>query len=227
MPGWSSCRRCLGRRPWPLLLIAPACCGMDGADRPAAQPAGARDLQRVMAASWLTSTGRTMEAVLLVNSPTGLAFVLAGDAAGDGCRILLAQPLLHLWVRSLARRRMRAIGAFLVAYFAVWLAAGPVLLAITPSPSAWPPKAAALTGRSRWPSCSPSCGASAPSGRSASTAATSCRGSRRSAWPPTADCLLFGARTGAWCVGACWALMVVPLVVDGSASRGDARESCS
>jgi predicted metal-binding membrane protein len=29
------------------------------------------------------------------------------------------------------------------------------------------------------------------------------------------DCLRFGARTGAWCVGACWALMVVPLVVDG------------
>jgi predicted metal-binding membrane protein len=28
------------------------------------------------------------------------------------------------------------------------------------------------------------------------------------------DCLLFGARNGAWCVGACWALMVLPLVVD-------------
>src|ERR1700694_1901797 len=44
--------------------------------------------------------------------------------------VSLSRPILHLWARSPPRRRTRPIAAFLIAYFAVWMAAGPVLLAI-------------------------------------------------------------------------------------------------
>ena len=54
----------------------------------------------------------------------------------DWCAMLLAmmppllgEPLAHLRRRSLARRRARAISAFVAGYGAVWLAAGIILLA--------------------------------------------------------------------------------------------------
>ena len=154
----------------------------------------------------------TIEAVLLVNSPIGLALSWLVMLLAM-MPLLLAQPLLHLWVRSLARRRMRAIGRFSVRLFRGLDGGRDRSCWRSPSPSAWP-RRAATCWPSRWPSCSPSCGASVPVRQ---VCLNRCHVlPRLSPFGLAADrdCLLFGARTGAWCVGACWALMVVPLVVD-------------
>jgi predicted metal-binding membrane protein len=124
----------------------------------------------------------------------------------------LARPILHLWVRSLARRRTRAIAAFLIAYFAVWMAAGPGFLAIAvvvrmaAKGSDVLAIALALVLALLWRLCP-----------IRQICLNRCHGlPRLSPFGLAADrdCLLFGVRTGAWCVGACWPLMVVPLVVD-------------
>ena len=199
----------LGRQPWPLLLIA-SLLGwtvLIGLQHSLLVP----EICSVMAASWPNVDARTIEAVLLVNSPMGLAvswlvMLLAMMP------LLLAQPLLHLWVRSLARRRMRAIAAFLFAYFAVWMAAGPVLLAIAVAVrmatkgSDVLAVALALVLALLWRVCPVR-----------QVCLNRCHVlPRLSPFGLAADrdCLLFGARNGAWCLGACWALMVVPLVVD-------------
>ncbi len=199
----------LGRRPWPLLLIASLLgwTALIGLQHSLLVP----EICSVMAASWPNLDSRTMEAVLLVNSPIGLALSWLVMLLAM-MPLLLAQPLLHLWVRSLVRRRTRAIGAFLIAYFAVWMAAGPVLLAIAVAVrmatkgSDVLAVALALGLALLWRVCP-----------IRQVCLNRCHVlPRLSPFGLAADrdCLLFGARTGAWCVGACWALMVVPLVVD-------------
>jgi hypothetical protein len=61
---------------------------------------------------------------------------------------LLASPLLHLWRRSLPRRRGRAIALFLLGYAVIWLAAALLLFAIA---VALVVMAAALPGGSSLP----------------------------------------------------------------------------
>lgn len=119
---------------------------------------------------------------------------------------LLVGPLRHLGARSLPRRRAVASVLFLAAYAAVWSAGGVLLLAMTDfldrlGPGAaialgvagsWqfsPVKQRCLNGHHRRPSL-------AAFGRQADLAA-----------------LRFGARHGAWCVGSCWAAMLLPLLV--------------
>ena len=199
----------LGRQPWPLLLIASLLgwTALIGLQHSLLVP----EICSVMAVSWPNVDGRTIEAVLLVNSPTGLALSWLVMLLAM-MPLLLAQPLLHLWVRSLARRRIRAIAAFLFAYFAVWMAAGPVLLAIAVAVrmatkgSDVLAVALALVLAVLWRVCPVR-----------QVCLNRCHVlPRLSPFGVAADrdCLLFGARMGAWCVGACWALMVVPLVVD-------------
>jgi predicted metal-binding membrane protein len=200
----------LGRQPWPLLLVASLVgwTALIGLQHSLLVP----EICSVMEASWPNLDARTIDAVLLVNSPLGLAvswlvMLLAMMP------LLLAQPMLHLWVRSLARRRMRAIAAFLIAYFAVWMAAGPILLAIAVAVrmatkgSDVLAVALALVLALLWRVCP-----------LRQVCLNRCHLlPRLSPFGLAADrdCLRFGARTGAWCVGSCWALMVVPLVVDG------------
>jgi predicted metal-binding membrane protein len=126
---------------------------------------------------------------------------------------LLTQPLAHLWHRSLARRRNRAIVAFAAGYGAVWLAAGIVLTATamllkavtaaTGTPAlivaaalviVWqitPARQICLNRCHRLP--------------------------RLSAFGVAADldCLNHGVAVGVWCVGSCWAWMLMPLVAEG------------
>jgi len=124
---------------------------------------------------------------------------------------LLARPVEHLWFGGVAKRRARAVGLFIVAYVAVWMLAGIVLMAsataieILGSAAGIP--ALAVTGfvafiwqttplkqvalnfchRPPWIS---------PSGMAADR-----------------DSLQYGVSIALACVGACWALMLVPLVV--------------
>jgi predicted metal-binding membrane protein len=199
----------LGRQPWPLLLIASLLgwTALIGLQHSLLVP----EICSAMVPSWPNVDSRTIEAVLLVNSPIGLALSWLVMLLAM-MPLSLARPILHLWVRSLARRRTRAIAAFLIAYFAVWMAAGPVLLAIAvvvrmaAKGSDVLAIALALVLALLWRLCP-----------IRQICLNRCHGlPRLSPFGLAADrdCLLFGVRTGAWCVGACWPLMVVPLVVD-------------
>jgi predicted metal-binding membrane protein len=122
---------------------------------------------------------------------------------------LLSQPLAHLWHRSLARRRIRAIAIFVAGYGAVWLAAGivltiaAVLLESMASLTGVPAFAAAVAIAIAWQLfpgrqiCLNRCH----------------RVPRLSAFGIAADidCLGYGFAAGVWCVGSCWALMLLPL----------------
>jgi predicted metal-binding membrane protein len=153
-----------------------------------------------------------IEALLAFNSPPRLmlgwlAMMLAMMPP------LLTQPLAHLWHRSLARRRSRAIATFAVGYGAVWLAAGIVLtaMAILLEPimaaTGVPALVAAAALAIVW---------------QITPARQFClnrchRQARLSAVGIAADldCLNYGIAVGLSCAGSCWAWMLMPLVAEG------------
>ena len=122
---------------------------------------------------------------------------------------LLAEPMRHLWVRSLPRRRLRAIFLFVMAYCTIWMLAG-FILSVTAkqlqllSGNSWL-TASGLTllvvimwQASPWKQvCLNYC--HLKSRLSPFGLAADC------------DCLLFGIVKGFWCIGSCWALMFLPL----------------
>ena len=124
---------------------------------------------------------------------------------------LLANAIHHLWARSLSRRRIRAIILFTVAYITVWMLVGAVLMLIAEQlkvlSSFWEGAAFATSlvialvwQASPWKqSCLNRCHLQP----------------RLSAFGIAADrdCLRFGLVKGLFCVGTCWALMLLPLVV--------------
>lgn len=119
---------------------------------------------------------------------------------------LLIAPLRHLVARSLPRRRPRALALFLLGHVAVWVPAGVVLLV-----------AAELLGRS-------AAAAATVLGAALLWQVTPLKQrslNRHHAQPPLAAyghradaaAFRFGAVHAFWCVGSCWALMLVPLVI--------------
>lgn len=123
---------------------------------------------------------------------------------------LLARPIAHLWNHSLARRRAPAITLFVATYAGLWLLASCVLVAVAVALKAFagaaalPVPAVAVVIALIW---------------QATPAKQACldRCHRLSAFSAgTAwDCVRHGATIALWCIGACWALMLAPLAVDG------------
>jgi predicted metal-binding membrane protein len=124
---------------------------------------------------------------------------------------LLAEPIRHLWVRSLPRRRLMAIFVFVMAYITIWVLAGAVLsmvasqLQILSVHSSLTTPCLALAVVIVWQAspwkqvCLNYCHWSprlSPFGLAAD-------------W----DCWRFGMVKGFWCVGSCWALMLLPLAI--------------
>ena len=122
---------------------------------------------------------------------------------------LHANAVRHLWVRSLSRRRFRAIILFGAVYITVWMLVGVLLLLgaeLMKIHAIWGGLAPLLTlliafiwQISPWKqTCFNHCH----------------RQPRLSAFGRAADrdCLRFGLTKGFWCVGTCWALMFLPLV---------------
>ncbi|MBO3460751.1 DUF2182 domain-containing protein [Aetokthonos hydrillicola Thurmond2011] len=119
---------------------------------------------------------------------------------------LLADPIRHLWVRSLPRRRWLAVVLFLAGYITIWMMAGVVLMLFTLLLwifSWFPTLFVALALAIAWQTtpwkqaCLNHCHWTprlSPFGLAAN-------------W----DCLRYGMANGLWCVGACWALMLLPL----------------
>lgn len=150
-----------------------------------------------------------LDLVLSINPPVSIA---AGWALMVAAMMtpLLTSPVRHVHQRSFARRRARAVVLFVTGYGAVWMAAGAVLLAlaltvrlVSVEPAL--PLALAAAVAAVW-QCSPlkqrclnRCHAQAD------LAAFGAAADR--------DALTFGLAHGAWCVGACWALMLLPLLL--------------
>ena len=149
----------------------------------------------------------SFDLALLVNSPARLA---SGWALMLAAMMLpvVAAPLRHVRDRSFARRRGRAMLLFILGYFAVWMAAG-VVLQLVSLTAVWfvpMPLASGLafalavvwqvTPAKQW--CLNRCH------RQPHLAAFGAAADR--------DAFDFGLTNGASCVGACWALMLLPLL---------------
>jgi predicted metal-binding membrane protein len=159
----------------------------------------------VMATSWFAS----LELLMAFNPPASLAVGWALMCAAMMVP-LLGAPVRHLCDRSFARRRALAIGLFIVGYATIWMAAGAMLLALmlairlVPAKSSVPLTLVALIALV-W---------------QVSPAKQRCL-NRGNAHPDLAvfgraadiDALRFGLTHGSWCVGSCWALMLLPLLV--------------
>jgi len=158
--------------------------------------------------AWYDQGWRSLQAMLAFVSPAhiALSWLLMLTAMMTP---ILAGPLYHLWVRSLARRRWRAIGVFIAAYLVVWMGMAPVLVLFV----------ALLRIAATW--------FSVPVGGLAVAIALVWQASpvkqfclNRCHWTPRlgafgwsadADCARYGLVNGLWCVGTCWALMLVPI----------------
>lgn len=123
---------------------------------------------------------------------------------------VLAEPIRYLWVRSLPRRRWRGVFCFMIAYLAIWMMAGLILLIIAKQlhnfaeHSRWLIVTLSLLIVIIWQispwkqACLNHCHLN----------------SRLSPFGLAADydCLRFGIVKGFWCIGSCWVLMLLPLL---------------
>jgi predicted metal-binding membrane protein len=159
--------------------------------------------------AWRPDAAASLDLVLSLNPPALLA---AGWALMIAAMMppLVAAPLRHVGDRSFARRRGRAMVLFVAGYAAAWMVAGVALegLALAARSAAAEPLAllgVAAVVALAW---------------QASPAKQWClnRCHRRphlAAFGVAADrdALVFGLANGASCAGACWALMLLPLLV--------------
>ena len=127
--------------------------------------------------------------------------------------LLVADPIGHVWTRSLRRYRWRRILFFALGYVLVWTTAGWLLVStaaglITTLPGAAPPALAAAIVAAVW---------------QAMPAKQACL-NRCHALPPlhafgfAADrhAIKYGVTAGVWCLGSCWPLMLVAAVIGGA-----------
>jgi predicted metal-binding membrane protein len=123
---------------------------------------------------------------------------------------LLSAPVRHVRARSFAQRRARAITLFIIGYAMMWMAAGVVLLALSAIMQLIPLESSLLVALITlialvW-QCSPikqrclNHGHAHPELAAFGTAGD-------------IDALRFGFTHAVWCVGSCWVLMLLPLLV--------------
>jgi predicted metal-binding membrane protein len=161
------------------------------------------------AAHWTVGTSSFVVAVATNLTPAQMLFWLAMLLAM--MPPLLWLSLTHVWHRSLAERRSRAVLLFLAGYLGLWLPATVVLAGAAialrlATGSTLAAIAIAVAGAVLW-----------------QTAPVRAQCLRRChdleplpAFGLAADwaSLRFGARIGVFCIGACWALMLLPMTTD-------------
>lgn len=151
----------------------------------------------------------SLQMLLAMNPPASLAAGWALMLAAMMSPVVIS-PLDYIRMRSFANRRVRSSALFLAGYFAVWMAAGGVLLAIEIAvklfaPQSYLPAAGAALIALIW---------------QVSPIKQRCL-NRCCAYPVLAafggaadfDALRFGLTHGAWCAGSCWALMLAPMLL--------------
>ena len=160
-------------------------------------------------ALWAIPLPASFELALVFNSATDLALGWGLMLVAMMTPLVMA-PLRHVYDRSLARRRARSMLLFAAGYIVVWMTAGAALAAL------------ALTLRWAMPdrrACLALGGLVAVAWQ-VSPAKQWCL-NRCHAKPRLAafgmaadrDALGFGLTLGASCAGACWPLMLLPLIV--------------
>jgi predicted metal-binding membrane protein len=159
-----------------------------------------------------TPSPASLDLLLAHHPPASLALDWALMLVAMMAPLLIA-PICHVRNRSFARRRARAIMLFVAGYGPIWMAAGCMLLTLAlasrlVAPASSVPAVLATMVALVWQfspakqSCLNRCHAHA----------------ELAAFAPAADidALRFGSTHGIWCVGSCWVLMLLPLLV----SRG-------
>ncbi|APC18691.1 hypothetical protein BLL42_24370 [Pseudomonas frederiksbergensis] len=158
------------------------------------------------AASW-----QGIEQVLLFNPPRQLvvSWLLMLLAMTP---LLLVHPLTYVWQRSLLRKRWQAVVLFVLGFASVWTLAGLLLmtsviaarvmfgvsqamafvvtLAVCLVWQASPLKQRYLNRCHHQPRIS------------------------AFGWGFIRDCLAYGVTSGGWCIGSCWALMLLPMLAE-------------
>jgi predicted metal-binding membrane protein len=175
--------------------------------------AGGRPLMAICAGAglWLRPDLASLRLALALTPPWTLAAGWALMVAAMMAPLTIS-PLRHVTERSFAVRRWRSGLLFVLGYGLAWMIAGVLLQALALgarliAPHSWLPLAVAAAVAVVWQ-------VSPAKQRSLN------RCHRR---PPLAafglaadrDAARFGLVNGAWCVGACWALMLLPLLLDG------------
>ncbi|MCM2439950.1 DUF2182 domain-containing protein [Agrobacterium vitis] len=125
--------------------------------------------------------------------------------------LILRDPIMHIWNRSLKRRRVRSLGMFFVSYCSLWAVCAPMLvvlgmlLRVAASLVDLPVLLLALGLVGLW-QITPW----------KQRLLNQCHWTPRLSafgWAADRDCLCYGLREGGLCVGTCWALMVLPFAV--------------
>ncbi|BBP77473.1 hypothetical protein CCU68_25725 [Pseudomonas gingeri NCPPB 3146 = LMG 5327] len=126
--------------------------------------------------------------------------------------LLMVHPLEYLWRTSLSRKRWQALGLFVIGFGSVWVLAGVGLLSLVVSVRVLlgiEPSGVFLLGLSiclLWQ-------ASPVKQHSLNRCHHQPRISAFGFGFVT-DCLRFGVVSGVWCVSSCWALMLLPMLME-------------
>lgn len=143
----------------------------------------------------------------LLAFPTGWPLMLAAMMLP-----LLIPALRHVYARSLPRRRWRALTLLIGVYAATWSAGGLVLEVLATAMQAALPQAGVAIAL----------GSFLAVVWQVSPLKQRCLNRHHAHRPIAAfgraadiDALRFGCMHALWCIGSCWALMLVPLLVDG------------
>lgn len=126
--------------------------------------------------------------------------------------LLLVHPLDYVWRRSLLRKRWQAVALFVIGFSAIWTLAGVVLMALTVG-------ARVILGFSPMDTLIVALGVCLVWQASPFKQAclNHCHNQPRiSAFGLDffKDCLRYGMVSAGWCVGSCWALMLLPMLAE-------------
>ena len=155
-----------------------------------------------------TPSPQPVAMLLAMNPPASLAADWTLMLAAMMAPALIA-PILHVRLQSFRARRARAVALFVTGYVLVWLPAGALLTAsalagaLFMGPFAL--TSAAVAAAAIW-QCSPAKQSCLNRGHAHMALAAFGAAADR-------DAFRFGVTHAWWCVGSCWALMLVPMLL--------------
>jgi len=167
---------------------------------------------RVSSCCSASSVGGSWQMLLTANPPSSLAMDWALMLVAMMAPMFIA-PLYHIRISSFDRRRLRSMALFVAGYFAIWMAAGAVIIAMELAatwllPQSYLPATIVGLVALIWQA--------SPSKQRCLNRCHSHPSLAAFGFAADLDALRFGLRTGLWCTASCWAAMLFPmLVLDG------------